>query len=131
MASANKSKHAFGARANIQSALASGAIDAYDILFLNEGLVGWVDRDGNVIIPESVIFVDGGSLPETGKQGVVYIYNNELYIWDGSKFVIKNGGGVSESAIDEKISKAKEEITQSTKESVDEAVSAAISVVEF
>lgn len=131
MASANKSKHAFGARANIQSALASGAINAYDILFLNEGLVGWVDRDGNAVIPESVILVDGESLPETGKQGVVYIFNNEFYIWDGSKFVMKNGGGMSESAVDEKISKAKEEITQSTKDSVDEAVSAAISVVEF
>lgn len=130
MAGANKSKHAFGARANIQSALESGAIDAYDILFLNEGLIGWIDRDGNAVIPESVVFCDD-SLPETGKTGVVYIYNNEFYLWDGSKFVVKNGGGISESSVDAKISSAKAEIAASTKETVDEAVSAAISVVEF
>lgn len=33
---ANKAKHAFGSEANIDSALANGTLDAYDILFLNE-----------------------------------------------------------------------------------------------
>lgn len=50
MAENLRSKHAFGSEANVEAALASGAIDAYDILFLNEGKIGWVDKDGKVVI---------------------------------------------------------------------------------
>lgn len=42
---ANLSKNAFGSRENIEAAKASGAIDQYDILFLNNGEIGWIDRD--------------------------------------------------------------------------------------
>lgn len=48
-----RSKHAFGSEANVDSALASGAIDAYDILFLNEGKIGWIDKDGKKVIVET------------------------------------------------------------------------------
>ena len=48
-----KSKHAFGSEKNIQSALDKGLIDAYDILFLEEGKIGWVDKDGNPVIAET------------------------------------------------------------------------------
>lgn len=45
-------RHAFGSEAKIEEALSIGKIDAYDILFLDEKKVGWVDRDGNVVIAE-------------------------------------------------------------------------------
>ena len=45
-----KSKHAFGSEANVDNAIEQGLIDAYDVLFLNEGKIGWVDRDGNKVI---------------------------------------------------------------------------------
>ncbi len=48
---AMKAKHAFGSSENLQNALNSGAIDAYDILFLDgdtEPKVGWVDKNGEV-----------------------------------------------------------------------------------
>ena len=53
-----KSKHIFGSEADIDSALESGLIDAYDILFLEEGNVGWIDSDGNKYISKSDKNVD-------------------------------------------------------------------------
>lgn len=49
----NKARHAFGSSENLQNALNSGAIDAYDILFLDgdtKPKVGWVDKNGDVKI---------------------------------------------------------------------------------
>lgn len=84
MSDANlRSKHAFGSEANVDTALQNGLIDAYDILFLSEGKIGWIDKDGNKVIledKEQVIKVD--ELPETGVEDVVYIYNNAGYIWN-------------------------------------------------
>ena len=50
---AEKARHAFGSSENLQSALNSGVIDAYDILFLDgdtDPKVGWVDKNGDVKI---------------------------------------------------------------------------------
>ena len=88
---ANKAKHAYGSRANLAAAIEAEKVDAYDILFLNgEGespAVGWIDKEGNPVIvgcEEQVIRVT--ELPTIdGKEDVVYIYNNEAYIWDGEK----------------------------------------------
>jgi len=33
------------------------------------------------------------SLPASGQEDVLYIYNSELYIWDGTEFVQKSGAG--------------------------------------
>ena len=46
---AMKAKHAFGNLSDVQAALESGKIDAYDILFLDgdtEPKVGWIDKNG-------------------------------------------------------------------------------------
>ena len=56
---ADKARHAFGMLENIDSALSSGAIDSYDILFVKNAdgkpFVGWIDKDGNkVIVNDSV-----------------------------------------------------------------------------
>lgn len=51
---ATKAKHAFGMLENIDSAISSGKIDAYDIIFAKDAngkpYVGWVDKDGNKVI---------------------------------------------------------------------------------
>lgn len=51
---AEKAKHAFGALENVDSAISSGKIDAYDILFVKDAAgkpyVGWVDKDGEKVI---------------------------------------------------------------------------------
>ena len=49
---AMKAKHAFGSEAKISEALAAGKIDAYDILFLDEKKVGWINKSGEVVIAE-------------------------------------------------------------------------------
>lgn len=91
-----KAKHAFGSSSDVEAALASGKIDAYDILFLDGDTdnpkVGWVTRNGEIVIVPSgvqnsqVIAVD--KLPETGEVGVIYICANTLYIWDDAQFVV-------------------------------------------
>jgi len=58
---AERAKHAFGSSENLQSALNSGVIDAYDILFLDgdtEPKVGWVDKNGVARIVENGTDVD-------------------------------------------------------------------------
>ena len=50
---ATKAKHAFGSEAKIAEALAAGKIDAYDILFLDEKKVGWINKSGEVVIAEA------------------------------------------------------------------------------
>lgn len=48
MANVDKAKHAFGSLEAVESALAAGKIDAYDILFLDgdtEPKVGWIDKN--------------------------------------------------------------------------------------
>lgn len=45
-----KARHAFGAKDRIDGALQSGAIDNFDTLFLDNGEMGWIDENNNVII---------------------------------------------------------------------------------
>jgi hypothetical protein len=51
---AEKAKHAFGALENVDSAIASGKIDAYDLLFVKDAdgkpYVGWIDKNGEKVI---------------------------------------------------------------------------------
>ena len=44
------SKHAFGSKENIESAKANGTIDEYDVIFLDNGEIGWVDKDKKTVI---------------------------------------------------------------------------------
>lgn len=129
-----KSKHAFGSEANIDSALQRGLIDAFDILFLDEGKIGWIDRSGGKVVledKEQVVLLE--SLPETGSSNIVYIYNNRIYLWDGTAFISPSGeGSVSESVIDSKIQAAKSEVLDAAKAYADEQVTASSeTVVEF
>ena len=89
---ADKARHAYGKSENLENALQSGVIDAYDILLLDgdtDPKVGWVDANGVVRIPQNkaqVVRVD--ELPtENGDENVVYIYNNECYVWNGTQCV--------------------------------------------
>lgn len=47
---ANVTKHAFGSKENIEAAKAAGTIDAYDVLHLDNGEMGWIDKNGNTVI---------------------------------------------------------------------------------
>lgn len=89
---ANKAKHAFGNSNSIEAAKAANKIDAFDILFLDgdtEPKVGWLDKNGEICIAEGKTqIVRVTELPtENGDENVVYIYNNEGYIWNGTQCV--------------------------------------------
>lgn len=88
----NKARHAFGSSANVDAAIAAGTIDAYDILFLDGAdspKIGWIDKDGNkVIVAGEQQVVSVTELSETdGKEGVIYLCNDEAYIWNGAEYV--------------------------------------------
>lgn len=90
---ADKAKFAYGSLANLDAALQSGAVDAFDLLCLvDDGVarIGWVNKDGEPVIVDvpndDVLVVD--KLPETGKTGVIYIVGEVVYIWSGTQFIV-------------------------------------------
>lgn len=86
-----KSKHGFGKLAGLDSAIADGKLDAYDILFLDgdsDPKIGWIDKDGNpIILPNKNQVIKVDVLPDVGAEDVVYICASRIYVWDGEKFV--------------------------------------------
>lgn len=59
---ANRAKHAFGELSRVDEAIASGALNEYDILFVKDEngkpRVGWIDKDGNKVICDSSAEID-------------------------------------------------------------------------
>ncbi|MBQ8507230.1 MAG: hypothetical protein IJ466_07375 [Clostridia bacterium] len=45
-----KVKHAFGAKENIEAAKAAGTLNEFDVLHLNNGEIGWIDKNGETVI---------------------------------------------------------------------------------
>lgn len=132
---ADRARHAYGNTENLDSALASGAIDSFDILFLDGDTapkIGWVDKNRSVKIvdTECVVAVEGESLPENGELGKIYIFGNEGYFWSGAEFVnISKPANLSalEAEIATKVSV--DEVNAKIETAVSEAVS--VEVVEF
>lgn len=143
-----KSRHAFGSEANIDAALESGLIDAYDILFLKEGKIGWIDADGNKIILEDksqIVTVD--QLPDEGETDTLYNYQNTMYFWDGEGYQsLSDGTGITADEVDAKINTAIQgataevnaytddkvnDATTSANQYTDEQIANAISIVTF
>ena len=59
------SKHAFGKKENIETAKQAGKLDEYDVLFLDNGETGWIDKNGKTVIStprtQKAITVNGAS----------------------------------------------------------------------
>ena len=47
------SRQTFGSKDRIDAAKASGAIDEYDVMYLDNREIGWIDKDGNTVIATS------------------------------------------------------------------------------
>ena len=86
-----RSRHAFGSIENLQNAIDAGKIDQFDVLFLmdekDKPQIGWVNRQGEPVIvdTEKVITVD--TLPTSGEDGKIYIFNGDGYFWSGTEFI--------------------------------------------
>lgn len=130
-----RSKHAFGSEANVDAALANGLIDAYDILFLKEGKIGWIDKDGNkVILEDKKQIVVLETLPESGEEGILYVVNSIGYTWNGSEFkTIAETSSMDETVVDSKIEAAQSSTLEDAKAYTDQQIADAMSneVVEF
>ena len=125
-----RSRHAFGSESSVDTALQRGLIDAYDILFLNEGKIGWIDKYGNKVIlenTEKILFVD--SLPQVGEANIVYVYDSKFYLWNGMEFVTSITVGMDEEAVNEKVRDSLEAANAYTDEKF--ANVATIEVIEF
>lgn len=90
---AQKIKYAYGTLEGLNDAISNKTIDAYDLLFLKDSngkpYVGWVDKDGspNVIQDDSNVIRVSELPTEDGRDDVVYIYQNEGYVWNGTQCV--------------------------------------------
>lgn len=122
-----KARHAYGKSESLQTALESGAIDAYDILFLDgdtKPKIGWVTKDGALALVDNDPRVEKvDALPtEDAKEGMIYLYEDKAYIWNGSEIVC-----ISESA---DLSALEAEIVTKVDEStVDTKIKAAINAI--
>lgn len=47
------SKHAFGSKEKIEAAKTEGKIDEYDVLFLDNREIGWIDKNGDTVMSTS------------------------------------------------------------------------------
>lgn len=138
---ATKAKHAFGMLENIDAAISSGKIDAYDILFVKDAngkpYVGWIDADGKKVIleEENEIVVVEESLPESGEAGKVYIFGEDGYFWNGTEF-INFCKPTDVSALESQVTKLGTEIetkvdAETVQTMIEEHSESAIEVVEF
>lgn len=128
-----KSKHAFGSEANVDNALSQGLIDAYDILFLSEGKIGWIDKNGEkVILQDKQQVKVVTELTKPGNTETIYIYNSMMYIWDGNDYINPSiEGGIDENTVDQKIGNAVQEVSDAANAYTDSQIDAALEVVEF
>lgn len=138
-----RSKHAFGSSKKLGEVLAAGTVNAFDILYLDgdtdKPLLGWVKKDGNptFIDTENVVVIEDEALPESGKTGKIYIFNDEGYFWSGAEF-ISLSKPADLTSVQEQLDK-KADITQVTtaletfEEKVNEKIAeeVAIEVIEF
>lgn len=88
----NKARFAYGSKAGVADAIASGAIDAYDFLCLNgeneKPSLGWVDKNGSPVYVECVKYVEVvNAFPDAGEEGVIYMLEGKGYVWYNNAFV--------------------------------------------
>lgn len=118
---AKLSKAAFGSKANIETAKAAGTIDQFDILYLENGEFGWLDKSGNTVLHTPRIQEDiEVSCVENADEA------------DGGKIA---AGKTMEEAVkliaQSILPKVKEETLQSAKDYTDQNSSGVVEVVEF
>lgn len=116
-----KSKNAFGSKANIDTAKTNGMIDEYDILYLDNGEIGWLDKTKNTVI----------NTPRT-QSDIVVSSVDSFDETDGNKIA---AGKTLEEAIkivaNSVLPKAQEKTLQSAKDYADTVAGGSVDVVEF
>lgn len=116
-----KSKNAFGSKENIETAKASGLVDEYDILYLDNGEIAWLDKSKNTVM----------NTPRT-QEDIVVSCVDSFDETDGNKIA---SGKTLEEAIkivaNSVLPKAQEKTLQSAKDYADQVSGGSVDVVEF
>ena len=127
-----KARHAFGALEKIDHAILSGAIDAYDILFVKNAdgkpFIGWVDKDGNKVICDDSAEFDALLEQISTKASI-----EDLAEVD-AKIATKVDATEVDAKVDKAVGDAMTEMTTLVEEKVEEKiaeVNAAYEIVEF
>lgn len=130
----NKARHVYGALSNVDSALSTATIDAYDILFVKDDkgnpVIGWIDPTGqkSIVDTNKVVKVDTENLPESGEEDKIYLYKDEGYFWNGTEFKpLAKSTDISEleTKIDEKVDEAR------VLELIEQSSDSAIEIIEI
>lgn len=132
-----RSKHAFGSSENLAAALASGAVDEFDLVMLDgdteDPKFGWIDRNGNPVIvknnTEEVKALEAGvEALEAEIATKVSAEEVETKITDAKEEVLADVDAKVEamdskvSEVESKVSEVKEEILSDIEEKVESAV---------
>lgn len=135
-----RSKQAFGNSENLEAAMNANKVNAYDILYLDgdtdKPKLGWVKKDGTPVFidTENVVVIEDEALPESGKMGKIYIFNNEGYFWSGADF-ISLSKPVDLTSVQEQLDKkADAEVVTNALQEVNEKIAeteTAMEIVEF
>ena len=118
---AKLSKAAFGSKANIETAKENGLIDEYDILYLDDGEIAWIDKSKNTVVHTPRIQEDiEVSCVESADEA------------DGNKIAAGKTLDETVKLIAQSIlPKVKEETLQSAKDYADQISGGVVEVVEF
>lgn len=81
---ADRAKHAFGALERVDENIASGKLDAFDVLFVKDAdgkpYVGWVDKEGNKVICDNETDLSGIEAELANKANVEFVEELESKI---------------------------------------------------
>lgn len=116
-----KSKNAFGSKSNIETAKENGLVDEYDILYLDNGEIAWIDKSKNTVIntprtQEDIVVSCVDSFDETGGNKIA----SGKTLEEAVKIVAQSV-----------LPKIKEETLQSAKDYADTVAGGSVDVVEF
>lgn len=121
---ADKTKHAYGSRKNLNTAIASGTVDAYDLLLLNgEGetpAIGWVDKNGNPVVispTDDVAKLESQMNTELA---------NKVNVEEVAELETKIAAKIDAAEVDEKINTAVTDTTASANAYTDKKLEAAL-----
>lgn len=118
---AKLSKAAFGSKENIETAKDNGVIDEFDILYLDNGELAWIDKSKNIVIHTPRIQED---IEVSCVDGVDEAGANKIA---SGKTLDETVKLIAQSILP----KVKEETLQSAKDYADQVTGGVIEVVEF
>ena len=86
-----QSRHCFGSKDDVETALQRGTIGKFDLIFCDEGSIYWIDKDGKIILGTGAAvcsYESKDAFPAEGSTSALYIDESTglSYYWDGAQY---------------------------------------------